>query len=154
MVILGRKKFGVNENRLNGTHKGCLDRGLPKVLSPQKKLNQEAMTLPLTCKFAECLVVPAGFFATQTYSPECSALAESMLSWLIRLLVRITETPPYFSTSFPFKVHVILTGRSPLLTVQVSEDISPELMGSSKNSKGIIWGGTEKGSHAGVYRLR
>lgn len=104
---------------------------------------QDAL-LPLTSKVAEWLALPAKFAAIQTYSPACSALTESMLNWLIRLLVRTTEIAVYFSTPIPFKVQRMSMGKSPLLTVQVKEDISPELIGSSKNSKGMIWGATKR----------
>lgn len=42
------------------------------------------------------------------------------------------------------KIHVIFKGRSPLLTEQVVDVISPEFIGISPKPKGRIWGLTKK----------
>lgn len=62
------------------------------------------------------------------------------------MFVRITEIPKELSTIWSFKVQVMSMGKSPLLTVQVMEAISPEFTGLSENSNGDIEGGTVKSS--------
>lgn len=91
-----------------------------------------------------CLLTPAEFSAVQVYSPACSAFTESMLSWLVRLLVRMTVTPSILDTGTPFSIHVIFNGKSPLCTAHIIVVMSSELIGSVPKSKGIIAGGTVK----------
>lgn len=100
--------------------------------------------IPLTCKKAEYLATPALFFAAQTYSPRWKSWTESILSCVMRLLVRVIVIPFILSITLPLNVHFIPMGTSPLFTVQKTLTISPELIGSSPKSKGAIWGGTAR----------
>lgn len=71
----------------------------------------------------------------------------------MRLLVRKIEMPSIEFTTFPFSSQVMSTGKSPLLTVHVIEAASPEFMGLSLNSKGVICGGTIKNGIASLSFL-
>lgn len=66
-----------------------------------------------------------------------------MLSVLNFLLTLLIEIPSASLIVLLLCIQLILTGRSPLLTVHMREVMSPELIGSSPKSKGIICGNTE-----------
>lgn len=110
--------------------------------------------IPLTFRYAECIATPTRFWAMQVNSPEWCAWAESIVSKLFLRVVLAVSMPSMGVNCRPFKVHVIFNGKSPLAIIQVIEATSPELIASSPNENGWIWGGTEKYlSYNGGYSI-
>lgn len=100
--------------------------------------------VPLTFRTAEWLLQPAGFLATQVYSPACSCETESMFK-VLTFRAFNTETPCLFVMVSLLCNHSMSMGISPRWTVQVSDAVSPELTASSPKSKGRIWGSAVDG---------
>lgn len=94
--------------------------------------------VPLTSRTAVRCVAPATFETTQVYSPACRADTESIDNCFDRLPdFEIVMSSRSLDIAVPLNIHTISRGRSPFITAQDSDAISPAFAGSSPKVNGF-----------------
>lgn len=84
-------------------------------------------------------MAPAEFETTQLYSPAWPALTDSMDNCLDLFPDFKTVTSSLSGLiAVPLNIQTISKGRSPFMTVQVNDVISPAFAGSSPKENGLI----------------
>ena len=99
--------------------------------------------LPFTLSTAEWVRDPALFVALHVYSPMWVKSTLEMINMLVLVpTMVVVMLGPEFSF-WPLRLHVIVTGMSPLDTTQVNWAKSPESVTGFPNVNGMICGGSK-----------